>query len=146
MKDFVFSIQSVSDMTQSNVKQQRILLKNIEAKLMEVEAEIHSTVVEISRVQDQFSEAVEKGISATDAMHYKRYTTQLKDFLVALEQKKNGFEQEKTDCLKELIAIRKDQKVLDKLEQKEFEAYKKQVKRENSKITDDLFTHKVSVS
>lgn len=146
MKKFVFSLQALQTMKENSEKMQKTQLKSIEAKLLVHEQEIKKLLEKYENIKLEFNNAAAKGIEAARAMHFGEFFLKLKAAIVQNEKSAAMLEQEKEDCLKKLVNIRKEKMVIEKLRNKEYEEYLCEVKKEQSKVAEDFYSYKVSVS
>lgn len=146
MKKFVFSLGPLYVMKENIEKQHKMKLKMIETELGKLAQELEECNIEYERIKTEFCETVIQGIEATKAMDYGRYLLKIKTTMTEVEDKSLVIEKQKEECLEALIEIRREKMMLDKLRQKEYEAYVSATKKEHNKVVEDYFSYKVSVS
>ena len=146
MKKFAFTLKPLYTMKENAEKQIKMRLKTIEAELAACAQELASLNDQYALVKTEFVDAVVLGIEAAHAMQFGEYLLKLKTAMSQTEARRQRIEQKKTVCLAELVDIRKEKKMIEKLRQSEYEQYLYATKKEHNKIVDDFFSYKVSVS
>ncbi len=146
MKKFVFSLQSLYDMQTGFEKQQKLKIKNIEAKLAKQSEEMDYLKREFDKAKTEYHGVITAGVMANRALKYDRFFSRLKTSMSAVQKKILKLESEKEQCMQKLVDIRKEIKMLEKIKEKEYGKYLENLKKEHARQIEDFISYKVIVS
>lgn len=144
MKKFVSPLQSLYEMKKNNEKQQKIELQRIENKIITRVEKLALLNKEFNTSKQEFCEMMLLGVSAFRIKQYDVFFERLKIVMSLVQKQIEEWEVKKEQCIQELINIRKEKKILDKLRAKKYKEYLKEFKKEQEKFIGDFIAYKVT--
>lgn len=146
MKKFVFQLQSLYDVKQTLETQQKNQLKQIEARLAKLREELEILQASFAKSRDEYRTETVTGIQADKLRWYGAYFDLLNKSITAQKEKIAQAEEQRKKCVEALVEIMKEVKSLEKLKEKQYEEYLKEVKNEEEKAIGDMISYKVAAS
>ncbi len=146
MKKFVFQLQSLYDVKQTLETQQKNQLQQIEAKLAKLREEMELLQDSFAKSREEYRAETEKGIQADRLSRYGEYFDLLNRSITAQRERIAQAEVQRKKCVEALVEIMKEIKALEKLKEKQYEEYLKEVKNEEEKAIGDMISYKVAAS
>lgn len=146
MKQFVFTLQQWYDMQIGLEKQHKLQISAVEARITECREELRDLMRCFNKTKVEYCGAVSVGMLALRAGDYSRYFECTKMQMTAVQVQIDRLDHEKEQLLKKLVLVRREIKLLDKLREKQYQAYQDEVKKEQGKQIDDMVSYKVTVS
>lgn len=145
MKRFKFTLKTIYSVTESEEKQQKLRLRQIEERLKELHAGMEKLEDDYVHSKAQCAQKMVQGMPAEELQQYNAYfealiaAIQLQAEMIVENQK----EQERWLAMR--VATRRKLKTLDKLRQKQYDAYLQEVKREEDAEIGDLVSYRSAV-
>lgn len=146
MKQFVFSLQALYDVQESKEKQVKLQLSAIEAELNAHRKELEALNLTFENTKVEYTAAVTKGVQAVKIHNYALFFDKLRALMLLQQAKINQLEGEKAKCLQQLVDIRKEKMLLDKLREEQYAQYLEELKKQQAKLMDDFVSYKVKGS
>lgn len=138
MKKFKFSLETLLKITMAEEKEQKSILAGINNEINHLNTLIEQNKNEMLEIQKTGGTLT----ALFDFMRYNNYVTYLRqkreEFSVELVEK----EFERENAQNKLIEIMTNRKSYEKLREKQFEIYKKEVEAEEAKLLDDYMSGK----
>jgi len=145
MKQFVFALQPLYDMQESNEKKMKLQMAGIEEELLKRKKDLELLNKNFIKVSEDYRNSVSRGMQASKIKEYGEFFERLKAVIALVQEKIDYLENEKEKCLQKLVQIRKEKKLLDKLRESKYEEYMEESKKQQDKRVDDLISYKTSV-
>lgn len=145
MKQFVFALQPLYDMQESNEKKTKLQMAGIEEELLKRKKDLELLDKNFRKASEDYRICVSRGAQASKIKEYGEFFERLKAVIVLVQEKIEYLENEKEKCLQKLVQIRKEKKLLDKLRESKYEEYMEESKKQQDKRIDDLISYKTSV-
>jgi len=145
MKQFVFALQPLYDMQESNEKKMKLQMVGIEEELLKRKKDLELLNKNFIKVSEDYRNSVSRGMQASKIKEYGEFFERLKAVIALVQEKIDYLENEKEKCLQKLVQIRKEKKLLDKLRESKYEEYMEESKKQQDKRVDDLISYKTSV-
>ena len=146
MKKFIFSLNALYDV-------KKTLRDKIQAEYAAAEAAYRAAVrkkEELERTLDEKKEEYEQkarqGMTVGDLLGYDIYFEELQGQIVAAEKEADRALAEVNRKRNELVAVFKEIKVLEKLYEKQYGEYLKELEKSESKAIEDIVSFKVTDS
>jgi flagellar protein FliJ len=146
MKKFAFQLQSLYDVKLTLEEQQKNQLKQVEARLAKLNEEMEVLQYSFAKTREEYRIETETGIQAEKLSWYGGYFDLLNKSMTLQREKIAQAEAQREKCLETLLEIRKEVKSLEKLKDKQYEEYLKEVKNEEEKAIGDMISYKVAAS
>lgn len=146
MKQFVFTLQALYDMQESMEKQLKLQLSSIEAELQQHRKELEALNMTFENTKLEYTAAVKRGVQATKIRNYGVFFEQLRALMLLQQTKINQLENEKAQCLQQLVSVRKEKMLLDKLREEQYAQYLEDLKKHQAKLMDDFVSYKTKGS
>ncbi len=146
MKKFVFSLQAWYDMQLGLEKQHKLQIGLIEANINRLKDDLAVLNRGYDKTKVEYSGAVTKGMIAPHVQHYGSFFDSSKAAMAAVMEQIGKLEREKEHWMQKLVHVRREIKLLDKLRETQYTEYLGEIKKEQSKLIDDLVSYKVTVS
>ena len=138
MKKFVFSLQKLYDVKESEEEQKRLELKELDKKLDELIHKLNQTVDIFNQQKKKHAIKCKQGIGAFELKSFGDYfqyligeIAQLNDFIVQCEE-------EIDICRQALLKLMNEKKVLDRMRDEQLEAYNVEIAKFNEKEIEDF--------
>ncbi len=138
MKKFVFSLQTLLQITAAQEKEQKSILAGINHEINHINSLLEKNAAETVSAQERIAGAADV-FEFTSYNNYISYLRQQREELSYALVKK---EFERDNAQKKLIEIMTNRKSYEKLREKKFEEYKKEVQAEEAKYLDDYMSGK----
>ncbi len=138
MKKFRFSLETLLKITVATEKEQKSILAGINNEINHI-----NTLIEENNAETLSAlEASAGSVTLYDFMRYNNYITYLKQKKeeLALELLQKEFEKE--NAQNKLVEIMTNRKSYEKLREKQFHIYKKEIEAEEAKFLDDYMSGK----
>lgn len=142
MKQFVFTLQALYDMQEGIEKQIKLQLSAIEAELAVHRKELEALNLSFETTKGEYAAAVSRGVQAVKIKNYGIFFEKLRAVILIQQTKITQLENEKAKCLQQLISVRKEKMLLDKLREEQYEQYMEGVKKHQAKLMDDFVSYK----
>ncbi|MGI6150601.1 MAG: flagellar export protein FliJ [Christensenellales bacterium] len=146
MKQFVFTLQALYDMQESKEKQAKLQLSAIEAELAVHRKELETLNRSFENTKLEYTAAVSRGMQARKVMNYGLFFEKIWAVILIQQTKIAQLEDEKAKCLQQLIAIRKEKMLLEKLREEQYAQYLEELKKHQAKLMDDFVSYKTTGS
>ena len=144
MKRFVFKLQTLLNIKQSFEKEQLAKLLECDALIARLNGELAALRDSFEQMRLEYNQKAASGMVVSSASNYVSGFEFLKD---SIEAKKDEIAVAEADRLKiqlKLIEIKRDIKVYEKLREKQYEEYLKEVKLEEDNLIGDILSYKVT--
>ena len=138
MKKFVFSLQTLLQITAAQEKEQKSILAGINHEINHINSLLDKNMADINSAQKELVTSAEL-YGFTRYNNYISYLRRRREQLFyELAQK----ELERDEAQQKLIELMTSRKSYEKLREKKFEEYKKEVQAEEAKYLDDYMSGK----
>ncbi|MEL7608598.1 MAG: flagellar FliJ family protein [Bacillota bacterium] len=144
MKKFVFTLQTLYDVTISEEKQLKLKMKKIEERLTALVNGQRELERRFSDAKTRSAKEMLQGVSSDRLVQYGRYFEYLTDAMRAQQKKIHQTENERARCLQEQIAIKKKIRTYEKLRKSQYEAYLQEAKLEAEKEIGDIVSYQTA--
>lgn len=136
MKKFKFKLQTLLNVTVALEKECKNKLALINQQLNDLKDTRQGFYDEIEETKEFYSQAM----NLNDFMNANRYIERLKEKIVEINVEISIKEYDKSEAQNELIETMTRRKTYEKLREKQYFEYKKEVELEESKILDDFIS------
>ena len=143
MKKFVFSLQKLYDVKQTEEEQKRKELKELGKKLDSIKDRLLSLKNTYDAQKAKHAEDCAKGISAAGLQRYGDYFKFLIEESSAQKKRKAECEAQMDVCRQELLKLINEQKVLARMKQEQYEAYMAELAKFNEKEIEDFIQGRI---
>lgn len=144
MKQFVFSLQSFYEMQEGIEKQLKLQMSAIEAELALHIRELEALNASFDNTKTEYAAAVSRGIQAMKIGNYGLFFDKLRAVILIQQGKIAKLEAEKAKCLQNLIEVRREKMLLDKLREEQYAQYMDGVKKHQAKVMDDFVSYTIT--
>ena len=138
MKPFKFSLQTLYNHTADRENEQKKKLTAIDRRLQEKHDEIKAVEMAMANLCRDFQEKMSQGSGSLALQQFNHSFAALREEQLKKQQERAQIEQEKKDCQQVLIRLMREIQALDKLRDKQYEAYKVEAAREADKEMDEF--------
>jgi|GEM_PF-462996 len=146
MKQFVFTLQALYDVQEGKEKQVKLQLSSIEAELAVHRRELEALNRTFENTKLEYTAAVQKGVQAVKIRQYGLFFEKLRAMMLLQQTKISQLEEKKSRCLQQLVEIRKEKMLLDKLREEQYAQYLEELKKHQAKLMDDFVSYKTKGS
>ncbi|QEY34342.1 flagellar export protein FliJ [Caproiciproducens galactitolivorans] len=123
MKKFIFSLEKVLSFKQQTLDIQKNELLQMQTKLAEIEKEINTLNTLFAETNQKMKKELQTGLNASDMSIYKTYFNTLNQKILRLVEDKSKMLEAITQKKADIIALNSDISGLEKLRDKQHEAY-----------------------
>ncbi|WP_277668379.1 flagellar export protein FliJ [Caproiciproducens galactitolivorans] len=123
MKKFIFSLEKVLSFKQQTLDIQKNELLQMQTKLAEIEKEINTLNTLFAETNQKMKKELQTGLNASDMSIYKTYFNTLNQKILRLVEDKSKMLEAITQKKADIIALNSDISGLEKLRDKQLEAY-----------------------
>ena len=144
MKKFTFQLETVMDYKNQKLESKRNEHGQAVAKVNYQKGKIAEIIKNYSEVNAEFNQKKQHGITIVEAMEYSGFLQKLdlqlkREELILTELKKN--EEKKRS---EVVAVKIETSTLEKLKEKKYDQYKKDVQKSEELFIEEFITRKWS--
>lgn len=143
MKKFVFSLQRLYDVKESEEEQKRIELKELDKKLDGLRLRLQDTIDNFNGQKAKYTVKCKKGIHAFDLKNYGDYFRYLIGEIDVIHNLIMNCEAEIVACRQELLKLMNEQKVLDRMREEQLQQYNAEIAKFNEKEIEDFMQGKL---
>lgn len=144
MKKFAFQLETVMHYKNQKLESKRNEHGQAIAKVNQQKERIAEIIKKYSDVNAEFNEKKQRGITVVEAMEYsvflQKLDSQLKQEEVILAELKKIEEKKRS----EVVAVKIETSTLEKLKEKKYEQYKKEVQKSEEMFIEEFITRKWS--
>lgn len=142
-KKFSFKLEALLKLKQSQEKALKMELGKAMKKLEEEKEKLLSYEKEKSECEENINFESQKGMSIEKLREYNNYLSGISD-AIAIQKENINFAQENVDRYREeLIKVRKEGQMLEKLKEKKLSEYMIEMKKEEQLINDEIIGFKI---
>ena len=138
MKPFRFSLQTLYSHTADREDEQKKQLAGIDRRLQDKQDEIKVIEQAMSMLCRDFQEKMSQGSGSLALQQFNHSFAALREDQLRKQNELTQIEREKKDCQQVLIRLMREIQALDKLRDKQYEAYKVEAAREADKEIDEF--------
>ena len=138
MKKFVFSLEKVLDFKQQTLEVQKNELAVLQSKLQELEREIDDLNSKFAQSNHEMTEAMQKGISASDITIYKMYFDTLNRQIQKLLKDKLKISELITKKKADVVQTNSEISGFEKLRDKQLTEYLKSVQKSEEQAVEEF--------
>ncbi len=144
MKKFVFTLQTVYDLTTSTEKQQKMKIRQLEDEIIRLNKELEDMKEAYLSAKERCAEEMKQGLHSDKLAQYGIYFEDQINSMIAHKQKIVETEAEREKWMEARVETRRELKTLDKLREAQYEEYQAEQKREAEKEISDIVAFKAS--
>ena len=144
MKKFVFSLQSLYDVTLSTEKHQKTQIKRLENLILSLVQQLDQMKEDYLDAKDECADEMKKGMSSEKLSQYNFYFESLINMMIVQKDNIIKAEHEKEKWIKARIETRRELKSLDKIRENQYALYLEELKKEQEKEIGDLVSFQVA--
>lgn len=141
MKKFVFTLQSLLNLKQSQEKQERNNLASLTIRLNQLLAERDDMFERREKASASYSEQLASGMRAAETQQFTSYFRMMKDLLAEQDRKIEAAQRETEECRRRLVEVLREIHMLDNLREKQYQQYQLELQIEQDKTIGDYVSY-----
>lgn len=141
MKKFAFRLENVLTFKQSLEQQALNKLAQIEAKIFTIRTDIDKVSAQFRDKKDELLDRLKSGENGAIVSQFTAFFNSLKDQKKSLEISLIAAERTRAEIREEIIAIMRERKSLERLKEKQYQAYLQEVKMEQEKDAAEILAY-----
>ena len=146
MKRFVFTLQSLLSIKLALEKEQKAELAACDALLRRLEEELQALSAAFESMRLEYEERARQGIPVAKANDYSNALDHTRTLIAAKRDELAAAEMKRLQVRLKLVEIMREIKVFEKLREKQYEEYQKEVRAEEDKLIGDILSYRVTIS
>ena len=146
MKKFVFTLQSVYNVTQGEDKQLKMQLKNLEDRINYLQGELEKLKMQYLDSKEECAREMEEGMGAEKLSQYSHFFESLTNTMILTKDNILQAEQEKEVVIQKRVVVQRKLKTLDNIRDRQWEEYQQDLKREEENEIGDLVSYRTTIA
>ena len=144
MKKFVFTLQALLNLKQSQEKQERNSLAALTVRLNQLLAEREDMLGRRQRASEAYGERLASGMRAAETQQYTSYFRMMKDLLAEQDRRIEAARAETEECRRRLVEVLREIHMLENLREKQYQQYQQEMQIEQEKTIGDFVSYQSS--
>ncbi len=144
MKKFVFTLQTLLNLKQSQEKQERNNLAALTVRLNQLTNERDEMVGRRERASEEYGQRLASGMRAAETQQYTAYFRMMKDLLAEQDRKIEAARQETEECRRRLVEVLREIHMLENLREKQYQQYQQELQIEQEKTIGDFVSYQTA--
>lgn len=144
MKKFEFTLETLLGIKEREEKERLRELGDANNRLTQAQAVLDALKEEEVNLRQDWQNSLRSGWQTPDYRQYDQYFVRLHELQDQQKIKIHQIEQERDQIQERLIRVMNEIKSLLKMKAKQYEAYKKEVAKEEEKAVDDMITFRLN--
>ncbi|MDD2375687.1 MAG: flagellar export protein FliJ [Eubacteriales bacterium] len=144
MKKFEFTLETLLGIKEREEKDKQRELADANGRLTRAQSVLDALIEEEDTLRKDWQSSLTSGWVSPDYRQYDQYFNRLHELQDEQKEQIAQIEQERDLIQEKLVRIMNEIKSLLKMKAKQYEAYKKEVAREEEKAVDDMITFRLN--